>query len=122
LGEALRSVVEDIHNHGHRHAGLDAAALIFGSAILATGVTTVVNNLREQKNDSNFSLLDEARLWLYSGLYVGSAVLIMVGHSEVEVDRSYSVARDIDGRPVIIHGGGGMTEQQANDAIKKGFY
>src|SRR3989344_9065152 len=114
----IQWVKDDIKKHGHDQAGLRAAALIFGSAVLAAGVTTTFNNLHEQKNDGNFSLLDQARLLFYSGLYAGSVGLIMAGHSEVEVDRSYAVAHDIDGRPIIIHGGGGMTEEQANEAIK----
>src|SRR3990167_822446 len=115
---AIQWVRDDIQEHGHNNATLKAMGLIVGSAILATGLTKYVESIHESQTENDFSILQQAGLLLYAG----SVGLIMAGHSEVEVDRSYAVAHDIDGRPIIIHGGGGMTEEQAKEAIKKGFY
>ncbi len=116
---AFQCVQELVKKNGHNQTALRALGIIFGSTALATGLTQVVETFRADINDDHYSLYKRAGFVLYHA----SVGIIMAGQSPAtEDDSTYAVTHDSNNDPVLLHGEGSMTRDQAEKAIKKGFF
>jgi hypothetical protein len=117
---AFQCVQELVKKNGHDQTALRALGIIVGSAALATGLTQVVETFRADITDDHYSLFKRAGFVLYHA----SVGIIMAGQSPASVneDRTYRITRNYDGTVEIVHGEGGMTEAEANEAIRRKLY
>lgn len=120
LVPAFHCVTDFVQDYGHTETTLKALGIIFGSSILATGLTQYVKTIQADVSIPEYTIPQRAGL----ALYHASVGMIMAGHSEAtDEDSTYAVARDNStNEPLLLHGQGSMTRKQAEKAIDKGFY